>query len=381
MRLHIVIPAILVVTGVANIALRFLPPDRIALRSWEAVTLFVTKTGPFAAEKHYFNPGATGDLGTLANLPAYRCPHPETFTTGPHGYRRYEPGADPPAAAILFGDSFGAGASLTDGDDLCSRLTPVFGGPVFFAAYCAPNAVRTLRHLPKAPFVILQISERYPVNNTASADGRDLAGVIKRLAGDGSSLYRTLRYVRDLSAYSPMEIWAGRAYRYLQNDAVLPNVHGRNVCRYTLINRSEMLFLRSEVSDYYSPQPVAVGTVVAMQREIEAQRFRVIVILVPNKFTVYYPLIQAARPGPAEDRLYINVLERELRLASVSVVNLSPALRRAAAEALTRNELIYHLDDTHWNAAGVAVASEEVRRFLNSARPRVGPSPIERPAN
>src|SRR5208283_1590547 len=87
-----------------------------------------------------------------------------------------------------------------------------------------------------------------------------------------------------------------------------------------------------------------------------------------NKFTVYYPLLAGSQPPAAEDKVDINVLDRELRAASVPVINLTDPLRQAAAEALSRNELIYRSDDTHWNAAGVRVATEVILMAVN---PRV----------
>lgn len=364
LQLRFLIPGLLTLTGIANVGFRFLPPDHIALRSWEVVTLFLTSSGPFASNKHYVNSAAPGDLGTLANLPQFRYPHAETFTTGRHGYRGYEPDKDGPPAAILFGDSFGAGASLCDEDSLCARLGPVFGGPVFFAAYYSPKAVAKLAALPRAPYVILQLSERFTLSDAPSG-GQGVAGFIRGALGEGSDLFIKIRYLNNLLIYSPLEIWAGRAYRYLQNDEILPNVHASNVDRYTLRDHLQLLVLHSELTNRLSPPPVELRDLTVVEHRIEAQGFRVLVVLVPNKLTVYSPFIPDLPPGPPEDRLYINVLEAALRQASIPVVNLTPSLRRAAAAALAQNELVYYPDDTHWNAAGVRAASEEISRFLN----------------
>jgi hypothetical protein len=359
--LRSLIPGILIVSGLLNIGLRFLPPDYVALRSWEAVTMFVTSTGPFAPRKHYFNPAATGDLGTLANLPRYRTAHAELFSTGLHGYRDYEPGIDRAPAAIMFGDSFGAGASLSDSDYLCHVLEPVVGGPVVFGGYYYPSVADKLSALPKTRNVILQLSERYDLNDTQAAARQSPAGMVKRLVPAASRPYLALRYLKDLSRYSPLEIWSGRAYRYLQNDAVLPNPHAANVRRYTLLNNSEMLFLASETPHYLSPPPVNIASLVAVARDIESKGMHVMVLIVPNKFTVYYPLLRDVTPGPSDGELYVNVLERKLRAANVPVVNLTAPLRRAAAACLRSDKLIYRADDTHWNPSGVATAVETIR--------------------
>jgi hypothetical protein len=333
----------------------------MALRSWEAVTLFVSKAGPFAPSKHYFNPVSTGDLGTLANLPRYRRPHPEVFTTGAQGYRGYEPGTDPAPAAILFGDSFGAGASVSDEDSLCARLSSVFGCPVFFAGYYVPNFAEKLKTLPRAPLIILQLSERYALSDSAPGDADGAEAAIKKLFPATSTIYRTLRSLHNYVIYSPTEIWAGRAYRHLQDDVILPNVHTRNVVRYSLRNHNdELLFLRSELTNYLNPPPQAIRTLITAVKTLRADGYDVLVILVPNKLTVYYPLLENGPPPMPEDRLYVNLLERNLSAASIPVVNLTPALRQAAAEALASNTLVYHADDTHWNALGVRAAAEAI---------------------
>lgn len=364
MRLRFLIPGILILTGIANVGLRFLPPEHLALRSWEAVTLFVTGAGPFAPNKHYVNAAAPGDLGTLANQPQYSHPHVESFTTGRQGYRGYDPDADGPPAAILFGDSFGAGGSLADEDSLCARLRPVFGGPVFFGAYYSPKLPAKLASLPRAPYVILQLSERYPVSDAPNV-AQGISGLIRRSVDESSDLFIKIRYLNSLTVYSPLEIWAGRVYRYLQNDEILPNVQAASVDRYTLRNQTEMLFLHSEISQLFSPPPIELAGLTALEHQLETHGSHVIVVLVPNKLTVYYPLIPGFSPEPVEDRLYINVLERELRQASIPVVNLTATLQRTAAAALAKNELIYHPDDTHWNAAGVMAASAEIARVIN----------------
>jgi hypothetical protein len=371
MSLRRLIPLILLVTGLGNAVARVaLPPEMLALRSWEAVTLFVTSSGPFAPNKRYVNPAALGDLGLFANLPAYNVPHSETFTTGSHGYRSWEPGADGTPGAILFGDSFGAGASLQDEDYLCARLAPVFHGPVFFAGYYSGRIPATLADLPKAPYVIFQLSERYDLGT--NGEGQGLVDHFRRILSPGSALYIRMRTVLSYWSYSPFEILSSRYYKSLQNDTILPNVYRNNVRIGTLANGNRILFLASEVPHYFAKAAVDVGPVVELRSRVEKMGYRVIVLIVPNKFTVYYPLLTqlsepaVAMPAPAEGDLYVNVLENKLRAAGVPVLNLNPALRRAAADAAVRNELVYRSDDTHWNPAGVEAAVRETANFIRT---------------
>ena len=53
---------------VTDVGLRFVPPDRMAHRSWEAAFVF-PRIGPFAPNMVYDNDRAYGDLPAMANLP------------------------------------------------------------------------------------------------------------------------------------------------------------------------------------------------------------------------------------------------------------------------------------------------------------------------
>jgi hypothetical protein len=353
------IPAILALAAIVDVGLRVLPPDRLALRAWEAVTLFVTGPGPFALNKHYVNRAAIGDLATLANLPAEAHPHGETFTTGPEGFRTYAVGRDRPPAALMIGDSFGAGAALDDADALATRLGPVVGGPVVFASfyYSGVQAVSVLH----APLVIMQLSERNvlpPAFPEGDPDGRSL---LRTAVPAGSQLDAVLRYVRDMPKYSPLSIWSGRAYKALQNGRVLPNPYETNVVKFRLVDGDTMMFLRSELEHRLAPPPVRINTVLGLKARVEQQASKFVVLLVPDKLTVYGPL-QADGATVEPGNLYIDAQERALRSAGVRVINLKAALQREARSALARQQYLYHLDDTHWNESGVLVAVQEIQR-------------------
>lgn len=356
------LPLILLCTGAASVFLRLLPTDFVSFRAWEAVTMFVTGQGPFAVNKHYNNPRATGDLPGIGNLPQYREPHPETFTTSALGFRIYDPQRDSPPAALLFGDSFGAGAGLSDAESLGAQLSRQRGAPVFFASHFKKSTLENLAALPRTPVAIIELSERM--------EGDEAAGIeeaVKKHLTRNSRAYLGLRYLRDLWAYSPLSIWCARAYKELQNDTILPNIYADNVRTYQLTNGATMLFLGSEVAHYLMlPQP-SIDAVMLWKKALDRHTC-MFVILVPDKFEVYYPLLRKP-PGPPPRTLYLDSLENELRAAGVPVLNLSPALRAAAASAIRDNDYVYHLDDTHWNGHGVTVAVKELGAALPSACP------------
>ena len=50
---------------------------------------------------------------------------------------------------------------------------------------------------------------------------------------------------------------------------------------------------------------------------------------------------------------------------SLPLLDLTPALRTAAARALAQGEFVFWPDDTHWNAAGIRAAADALAPFLS----------------
>jgi len=91
------------------------------------------------------------------------------------------------------------------------------------------------------------------------------------------------------------------------------------------------------------------------------------VFFIPTKYRVYQRWIEQrpdrslSEPAPA-----LIELRRHFTPLHVPVVDLTPALRQAAATALAAGEFVYWRDDSHWNARGVEAAAAGVVRFLKA---------------
>jgi len=102
-----------------------------------------------------------------------------------------------------------------------------------------------------------------------------------------------------------------------------------------------------------------------LSRELGRDGLEPVVVIVPEKFTVYAPLLAWPRT-PAEGDVLLEQLERRLREMFVRVVNVAPAFRAAAAELAEHHQYIYWQDDTHWNECGVTIAVAEFRAQIGS---------------
>lgn len=163
---------------------------------------------------------------------------------------------------------------------------------------------------------------------------------------------------------SPLQVLSARALKAIQNDRWLPNPYARHVLRGRLRNGEEMLFLPDERIRFYRArsEDQAARYFSWLASKLGQENLELLVALVPQKFTVYRPLLLHPEPGPEESVRYLDRLEQRLRATGIPVVNLTATFRAAAAAALDRGSYIYWRDDTHWNARGIALAAAEIAR-------------------
>lgn len=85
-------------------------------------------------------------------------------------------------------------------------------------------------------------------------------------------------------------------------------------------------------------------------------------VFIPTKYRVYAPLLDQP-PGdlPNAQWAYLSTVCVDF---SLPCLDLTPALRTAAGQALARGGFVYWPDDTHWNAAGIRAAADALAPFL-----------------
>lgn len=76
------------------------------------------------------------------------------------------------------------------------------------------------------------------------------------------------------------------------------------------------------------------------------------VFLIPEKYRVYKPWIDG--PAVSEPSAALKSLQARFNPLHIPVVDLTPALQKAAAAAIKDGRFVYWRDDTHWNSAGIA---------------------------
>jgi hypothetical protein len=379
MGLRFLIPSLLLATLIIDGALRFVPPQRIAFRAWEPAGLFATAEGWFAPNFHYENDRSYGDLPNLGNLPRFRQYRREVFTTDEFGYRNPPRGGinDMPAA-IVVGDSFAVGCGVSDWDTLSGQLMShlsgrrVYNGAGGGAQWKKTNELIQRLHM-RDGLVIWEVSERSGLAESVQAETAESSKVAARIASPTSQTYRTLRalkhWTQSYLAYSPLSIFLTRGFEKVENGVWLPNPLEKVVLVAQLRNGDSMLFLDFDVQTFYRPLHDSGTYLSEISALVHATGNELLVLLMPEKYNVYYPFLSEKGESPPEGESRLDHLERDLHRAGIPVLNLTSPLRSQAAAGLQRREYNFWIDDTHWNRLGIETATTAILRAW-SDRPR-----------
>jgi hypothetical protein len=372
-HLGVLVPATIACVLVTDVTLRLLPHELFSFRAWEALRT-PGEEAPFLPNRVYHNDRTYGNLAAIANLSAQRQYRSVTFTTDALGYGNRPGLAARKHDAMVIGSSFAAGSELGDGASLAAQLSGMMESPVYNAGGGDPDIadIRVLAHRLLAPggAIIYEFPEmREPPPITPVHAFHPTARCRERLAAVHlAGACRLAGWLRRHARVSPLEILGRRAWKILQDGRWLPNPYARLVVLERLRNGQETLFLAEERTRFplARSERAAVRSFRWLHARLAQERFALIVVLVPHKYTVYQPLLERPDEGPDESASYLNHLEQGLRAAGVPVLNLTAPFRAAAAAELERGAYIYYRDDTHWNPAGAALAAREIAGLLDA---------------
>jgi hypothetical protein len=375
-----VLPRLMFLSLLVDLILRFVPLDPLTFRAWEAMLRrYPNAVGPFIPNKHYHRDQSYGGVAAIGNLPALRHYHSVDFTTDADGFH------NPPALAqgkpigIVIGDSFAVGSELPEDESLSAQLTQRFGAYFYNAGGPQPLSLRSLRTVAERldlhhGLVIFEFLESRALEDPPAATpdggrGRAQAFFFRAMGRDWTDRFGTP--LNELHA-SPLQALSVKLEKKIQDDTLLPNSFASFVIQERLRNGEPIVFLPAEWKSPSDPSAAAkrwAAYFAWYSAELGKHGLDLAVLLVPNRSTVYAPLL-AQPPDVSASRRTLRDFADALEDAGVSTV---PLLNRYVHDAqilLDQRRYLYFLDDTHWNGEGTARAADET---FKSA---VSPSPL-----
>lgn len=371
----LLIPGTIVFAAIADAGLRLLPRSAVSFRAWEAART-PGGDGPFLPNFTYHTTGAYGDLAALGNLPEAREVRPEAFVTDSFGYPNAPDALERGRADILLtGSSYSVGAEVPVGEALAAQVARRTGQTVYNAAggdYRLPDLLEVARRAlrPGGTVVVEYPESRDPPGMLAVLAPRGIAACRARLAAiRGAALCSPWFALRRRVEFSPLAVLGQRVRKRFENERVLPNPYATRVVRRRLAGPGDgvMLFLADDTVRAHRP-PEAAGAARYfhwMRGKVERAGFRLVVLLVPDKYTVYRPLLAPPDSTPLPGDRYLPAVAARLGADGIPVADLSAPYRAVAARELEMGRTLYFRDDTHWNARGIALAAEALAVMMN----------------
>src|SRR5208282_1350395 len=139
------LPRLMLLCLLLDLAFRFAPLDALTFRAWEAaLRRYPNAAGPFKPGMHYHRDNSYGGAASIGNIPALRHYHAADFTTDSFGFHNLPALSQPDPAGILIGDSFAVGSELPEDQTLTAQLTRLSGSYFYNAGGPQPLRLRSL---------------------------------------------------------------------------------------------------------------------------------------------------------------------------------------------------------------------------------------------
>jgi len=215
--------------------------------------------------------------------------------------------------------------------------------------------------------VIMEYLERSPTRKRVVPDQYDWLAEADTLCHP-KPLWKTrggwLAMVTKFVTVSPLEVYSRNLLQMIQNDRILPNAYKTGVVHETLSNGMPILFYPEEVDSEYKTrdEETPIKYWKELSDKLAEKHLKMVLLMVPNKYTIYYPLLREPDRGQPHGKQYLSNLEAKLNQIGIPVINLTDEYMQAAASEYQQGRYIYWLDDTHWNSEGIEIAAKAILR-------------------
>jgi hypothetical protein len=337
-----------------------IPRSAFAFRPWE----LVRESGRFESGFAY-DAAAFGDLSHMAHTSRFRTEWHEVFHTDSKGRRiTSTPPADGAWPVVAVGDSQLVGAGVSDHETVPAHLDQGLGVPVLnYGGHEIWEYLGDEQFARRPPRLVIWMAidrdlttyalERARRKHTADPDPSPTGFDRGALEALGVHLKEkpTLSRWASRKMFGELRWWSCRSL-------------GPNIA--WVEPTTGMLFYKREVDAFLRPEAEwdvdgIVEEVALVRTAVRERGGELLFVVAPTKTAVYAEQLPAELSEHAPSRPFPSAVAAGLEAAGLPHVDLYPPFRTAAAD-----ELLVHLDDTHWNPAGHRVAAEAIAAYLRT---------------
>lgn len=98
-----------------------------------------------------------------------------------------------------------------------------------------------------------------------------------------------------------------------------------------------------------------IQIIISYNNTVRSRGIRFIFVPIPNKENIFYEYLETKRP------LFLEQLISELKSYGIETIDTQKAFEEAFQK---KQVLLYHTDDTHWNANGVKLTAELIKNWI-----------------
>ena len=319
-----------------------LPPTLFTFRSWEGISFnsrIYTHSPFYPDTKIYTN--AVGDLCHHTNKATVKT---EYWITDKLGFRNDEFVDE---ADILFiGDSFIAGSSLSQDETISNRVKSKY--KTRQKVYnMAPSSISRFKYyletgvIKKPKLVIFSIVER---------------DVPPMIVTSKESLLK--KYIFKIFKTGNINTYIDKAFKLSSLRWLKSRIQGNKGIGLPAKGNSDMYFFEGTFQKHKKNDlQTTVMIIKSYKKYFDSLGIKFLFVPMPDKETVYYELV----PFDKQPN-YLFQLDSLLNIANISTIN---TLKVYNDYRKTNNELLYNLDDSHWNSNATELLSKVIVTFIN----------------
>lgn len=315
-----------------------LPINTFTHRQWEAVR--------FSVIPHQFSvyPNIDSEKKSVGDL-CYNSSNAivknEYWITDSIGFRnnKFIQQAD----VLLIGDSFFTGSSLSQENVFCNKLQQKMGNlytiynfaPADFKKF---DKFLRLGIIKKPKLIIYSIVER----NCPS-----------KIELYGSRIDKLKNYIEEILGYKNFNVYLDRMFRFYSVEWLRAKIYNQKGVGMPSTDQSGMFFEEGLRQGHRTSELMeTLSNLRSYKKYCDSLQIKFMFLPMPDKETVYYERVSFAHQP--DYLIHLDSLLQKSNVLTFNTLNLYNDYRKS------NNQLLYHLDDTHWNENATELVSTHI---------------------